>query len=240
MPSTQSIWHTRVSVLAHKLTAILYDYLLVKHMTALKYAWQVSEATESTQTYLIFFYPVYKLIFKVELLAVVKKRFVDLTLTLQNLLVYLFLMFPTWRTEAGIWSQQQKWDIQLTQLGFTTLTGWTILFNLSQRGSSLMANRAALSKSSLNCFATVSNCTVKIRCVSFVNFFVHFENRLLGNKSVRSLKHLYYLEAVYIAHLWLQISKCCHDFETWTITYTHIVLVLSQNKVSKGECRRVL
>lgn len=49
----------------------------------------------------------------------------------------------------------------LPQLGFTTLTGWTRLFNPLQRGSSFMANRAAFSKSSLNCLATVSIALLK-------------------------------------------------------------------------------
>lgn len=50
----------------------LRGYLLLMHMTALKKAPKVSEATERTHTSLIFFYPACKLVFKVDLLVAVK------------------------------------------------------------------------------------------------------------------------------------------------------------------------
>lgn len=84
------------------------------------------------------------------------------------------------RQVSDLRSGSETFSILLTQLAFTTLRGWIILFNSSQRGSSFTANRVAFSKSSLNCLATVSNCTIKIRSVSFVIFFVHLKNKLLG------------------------------------------------------------
>lgn len=144
MPPTQPICHTSVSVLALTPTSILWGYLLVKHMTALKYTWDVSEATERTYTSLISFYPACKLVFKVDFLVVVKRRFADLILTSKEF-ADLFAFGISTRTEAGAWSQWWKRDV--TNPGHTTsLGGWTLLLCPPQRGSSFMANITATEK----------------------------------------------------------------------------------------------
>lgn len=153
MPPTQPICHTSVSVLALTPTSILWGYLLVKHMTALQYTWDVSEATERTHTSLIFFYPACKLVFKVDFLVAVKRRYVDLILTSKEF-ADLFAFVISTRREGGAWSQWWKRDVP-NPGPRTSLGRWTLLLYPSQRGSSFMANRAAYRKSNLDCFATV-------------------------------------------------------------------------------------
>lgn len=46
-----------------------------------------------------------------------------------------------------------------------------------------MANRAALQKQ-FDFLATASNCTIETGSVSFVNFFKHLKNKLLGKESL--------------------------------------------------------
>lgn len=75
--------------------------MLVKHMTALKYTLEVSEATERMHTSLIFFYPACKLVFKVDFLVAVKRRFVDLILTSKKF-ADLFAFGILTRTEADL------------------------------------------------------------------------------------------------------------------------------------------
>lgn len=125
MPSTQPMCHTSVSVLALTPTSILWGYLLIKHMAALKYAQEVSEATERTHTSLIFFYPACKLVLKLKFLVTAKRRFGDLILNSKEFTDLLAFGIST-RTEAGAWSQWWKRDVQ-HPAHTTSLRGWTSL-----------------------------------------------------------------------------------------------------------------
>lgn len=125
MPSTQPMCHTSVSALALTPTSILWGYLLIKHMAALKYAQEVSEATERTHTSLIFFYPACKLVLKLEFLVTAKRRFGDLILNSKEFADLLAFGIST-RTEAGAWSQWWKRDVQ-HPAHTTSLRGWTSL-----------------------------------------------------------------------------------------------------------------
>lgn len=125
-PSTQPICHTSVPVLALTPTSIL----------ALEHAWEGSEATERIHTSLIFFYPTCKLVYKVELLVAVKRRFVDPILTSKGFANSLLVFPSTRRTEAGAWSQWWKrcsapWSHNFTgrlNLTFKPLTEGVLIY----------------------------------------------------------------------------------------------------------------
>lgn len=149
MPSTQPICHTSMSVLALTPTSILCLLSTWQPLNTEK----LSEATERTHTSLIFFYPACKLVFKTDLLAAVKRRFVDLILTSKEF-ADLFAFGILTRTEAGAWSQWWKRDVP-NPGPRTSLGGWALLLYPSQRGLLIYGQQSCLQEKQFNCFATV-------------------------------------------------------------------------------------